>query len=188
LDPTLLVVTSATSSTAEGASSSDQAKGLAVANLPIGLGTLAGQSPSVLMFTPLKEAANLPTPVEIPVGWGVEAGQSEIGESGSPLQTAGRPADFELPEPALADTIQSFLPFDRSAIDAAFDRFFEPFDDLTSSMPELRGPLGLIYGSLAAAAAVVAVEVAIRLRRVRDEDRGADEIDGLATFPGPRWT
>jgi hypothetical protein len=92
--------------------------------------------------------------------------------------------EIEAPQPALADVIQSFLPIDRSAVDVAIDRFLEPFDGLASSMPELRGPMGLISASLAAAATVVAVEVAIRLRRARENELGADDFESAATFPG----
>ncbi len=89
-----------------------------------------------------------------------------------------------VPEPALAEMIQSFLPFDHSVLDRAINQFLEPLDGLTSSMPELRGPIGLIAASLAVSVSVVAVEVALRLRRVREQEQGGPDGVSPVVFPG----
>jgi hypothetical protein len=182
-DETLLAIASANSSPSEVSASPDQARALAAINLPIGPGLNSPQASSRFTLTPTKDPTDLPTPKEVPIEPG--EGRWAVDQSGIGLIGEARPGEtIELPEPDLAGMIQSFLPFDRLAMEDAVDRFLEPFEGLASSMPELRGPMGLITASLAAAATVVAVEVAIRLRRAREEELGADDVEGLTSFPG----
>ena len=70
----------------------------------------------------------------------------------------------------------------------------DPLDDLASSVPGLRGPMGLVTASMAVAVTVLAVDVALRLRRSRAEDLEVevDGAGGLVAFPGlpgsRRWS
>ena len=92
---------------------------------------------------------------------------------------------FEVPDPQAADLITSFLPFDRSSLEAAIDRFLDPFDDLASSMPGLRGPMGLVPASLAVAVTVLAVDVALRLRRSAGRGGRGGRRGGPRRVPRP---
>jgi hypothetical protein len=184
---TFLAQVTANPASTEIATGPDQARGQLGSYQPIGVGLLTGQGSSVLVVTPSKGSVDLPTSPESPIGQddpsgGIEgrAGDVETRAEGS---LAGA-IDREVAEPQLAGMIQSFLPFDRAAMETAIDRFLEPFEGLASSMPELRGPMGWITASLTAAATVVAVEVAIRLRRAREPELSLDEEDGLTIRPG----
>ncbi len=116
------------------------------------------------------------------VGQGTEESASEPGSS-----TIERPEaaiDPDVPEPQIADMITSLLPFDRSALVNAVDQILGPIDDLVSSMPELRAPLRMVTASLAVAVTVLAVDLAIRLRRSKDEEVEVEATDRLVEFPG----
>jgi hypothetical protein len=183
-DETLLALASANAPASEASASQDQARALVSINLPIGPGLNGLQTLSGLTLSTTKAPTDLPAPAETPIGSGELTRVAELPSgSGSPSE-GGSVETVELPEPDLAGMIQSFLPFDRSSMEGAIDLFLEPFDGLASTMTELRGPMGLITASLATAATVVAVEVAIRLRRDREQELGADEVDDLTTFPG----
>jgi hypothetical protein len=172
-DETLLALASANAPASEASASQDQARALVSINLPIGPGLNGLQTLSGLTLSTTKAPTDLPAPAETPIGSGELTRVAELPSgSGSPSEGGS------------VETVQSFLPFDRSSMEGAIDLFLEPFDGLASTMTELRGPMGLITASLATAATVVAVEVAIRLRRDREQELGADEVDDLTTFPG----
>ena len=118
---------------------------------------------------------------------GPESGNWELDESRtvSSEEESDQVGSLPMPEPALAGLMRAMSPLDRDALEQAIERIFEPLDGLTSSIPELRGPVGLLLASLSAAATVVGVEVAIRLRRRRDEEGASgDDVRNLSTFPG----
>jgi hypothetical protein len=180
---TLLAVASSIASPPEVATSPDQSRGLVAFSLPIGPGLFAGQVAPQMMPTPSTGFSEPSQPHQVPIG---QPGEADVSSSFEPpaVGRSGEPLEIVVSEPAVAEMIQSFLPFDRSTLETAIDHFLEPFDSLASTMPELRGPMGLITASLAAAATVVAVEVAIRLRRAREQDLGSDDVESLASFPG----
>ena len=105
------------------------------------------------------------------------------------LPVAAEPAGgglggLDAPDPQLADVITSLAPFGLASLEEAIDRFLEPIDGLASSMTAMNRPMGLVSASLAIAVTVATVEVAVRLRRSRDEESqgGIDAEPGR--FPG----
>jgi hypothetical protein len=183
-DETLLAIASTNASPSDVSIGEGQARSLTLVTLPIGPGLSGSPGPSSLTVPPSKDPASLSTPAESPIVEGSPSEWIEPHAGIGPVEGLRAVETIKLPEPDLAGMIQSVLPFDRSAMDGAIDQLFEPFDGLATSMPELRGPLGLITASLTVAATVVAVEVALRIRRSREEDLGGEDVEGLTTFPG----
>jgi hypothetical protein len=121
-----------------------------------------------------------------------EDGGAEVGSG--VVEVAGTRSEprFETPDPQAADMITSLLPFDRATLEAAIDQLLDPIDGLASSMPGLRGPMGLVTASLAVAVTVLTVDLAIRVRRSRGEEVEFDGDEALVAFPGlpgiRRWS
>jgi hypothetical protein len=112
-------------------------------------------------------------------GWN----EAKPGVGGLATNRAGEALD--VPDPQMADLITGFLPIGRASLESAIDRFLDPFDDLGAAMPDqLHGSLSLVPASLAVAVTVLALDVAIRLRRARGEETEADDDAGLVPFPG----
>ena len=157
-----------------------------------GPGSPGGQDRPALALGASKSGLDARSPVDDPTGANWEAGEGEVqaGRGEAVLVSSGE--GLEAPDPHLADMILNFLPFDRSTLDEAIDQFLDPFDGMVSSMPTLRGPLGLVTASLAVAVTVLAAEAAIRIRRSKDEGFDADAVEGLVAFPGlprlRRWS
>jgi hypothetical protein len=86
-----------------------------------------------------------------------------------------------------ADLLTHFLPFERSSLESAIDRFLGQFDGLGVDAIDGTGPLGSVPAPLAVAATALATEVALRLRRPREDEAqapGADGEAGPVRFPG----
>jgi hypothetical protein len=159
--------------------------------------TIATLRPAALEYRPLVASAfTLASPVPlahptIAVARGesgpIEASMDET--SAVPGDAADAPAapegdPGEGPPPRGAGLIANVLPFDRPALDRAVDRFFAHLEDL-----DVRQPATLIRVSstLAVLAAAVALEVARRWYRSRDDASVQGDLltCGVPEWPGP---
>jgi hypothetical protein len=109
----------------------------------------------------------------------------------APLPDRGAPAEGEavevqVPAAQAAQLLTHFLPFDQASLESAIDGLLEQLDDLGAGRVGWPTSMGLLPASLALAAAALAAETALRLRR-RDDEAIAAAGDGevaLARFPG----
>lgn len=92
---------------------------------------------------------------------------------------------LDLTDPQAADLITGFLPFSAESLHHAIDQFLDPMEGVGGGLPELAEPSNLGPASWAVAATVVALEVAIRIKRSRRRD-GAKQLSDEPTprFPG----
>src|SRR5208337_3248031 len=97
--------------------------------------------------------------------------------------------DVEMPSLRCSDLLTEFLPFDRSFVENAIDRFLDRFESLGAELTDLRETTNLFPAVAATALTTLAVEVALRRWQARDEDEanGApaeDAEEELARFVG----
>lgn len=93
----------------------------------------------------------------------------------------------EMPSLRYSDLLTEFLPFDRSFVENAIDRFLDRFESLGAELTDLRETTSLIPVAAATAVTTLAVEVALRRWRARDEANGAaaeDAEEELVRFAG----
>jgi hypothetical protein len=127
-------------------------------------------------------AANPALTGEVLGGW--EAGALPETESLDMETGAG---DVEMPSLRYSDLLTEFLPFDRSFVENAIDRFLDRFESLGAELTDLRETTNLVPAVAATALTTLAVEVALRRWRARDEANGApaeDAEEELARFAG----
>src|SRR5271166_1226905 len=127
-------------------------------------------------------AANPALTGEVLGGW--EAGALPETESLDMETGAG---DVEMPSLRYSDLLTEFLPFDRSFVENAIDRFLDRFESLGGELTDLRETTNLVPAVAATALTALAVEVALRRWRARDEANGApaeDVEEELARFAG----
>jgi hypothetical protein len=84
--------------------------------------------------------------------------------------------------PQAADLLIHVLPFDRATLERAIDQFLDQFDGLDLAVPIAWRPMSLVSASLAVAVAVLAWDVALRLRRPRS---GTLTVGEAAALPFP---
>jgi hypothetical protein len=95
----------------------------------------------------------------------------------------------EVPSPRYSDLLTEFLPFDRSSLENAIDRFLVQVESLGADLADLGEPTSLLPTLTAAALTVLASEVVLRRRRAREEARDVpaeaaeDELTRFAGFP-----
>ena len=117
----------------------------------------------------------------------------DAGPTGEPGAEPGRWSEDrdELPTARASDPISDLLPFDRAALDAAVDHFFEGLGDLGAGLADLPGaPDGVPAAVIATAAALLAVEIGRRQLRRGDDDESPDRgpLDlRLGLVAGPGW-
>ena len=189
------VAPSGADSTGAGAGSA----GLAAApNIAVGLAIARPAFDSLLEHAPQTEglylsparaavshatiAANPALTGEVLGGW--EAGALPETESLNMETGAG---DVEMPSLRCSDLLTEFLPFDRSFVENAIDRFLDRFESLGGELTDLRETTSLVPAVAATALTTLAVEVALRRWRARDEANGApaeDAEEELARFAG----
>ncbi len=127
-------------------------------------------------------AANPALTGEVLGGW--EAGALPETES---LDMGTGAGDVEMPSLRYSDLLTEFLPFDRSFVENAIDRFLDRFESLGAELTDLRETTNLVPAVAATALTTLAVEVALRRWRARDEANGApaeDAEEELARFAG----
>ncbi len=127
-------------------------------------------------------AANPALTGEVLGGW--EAGALPETES---LDIETGAGDVEMPSLRYSDLLTEFLPFDRSFVENAIDRFLDRFESLGAELTDLRETTNLVPAVAATALTTLAVEVALRRWRARDEANGApaeDAEEELARFAG----
>jgi len=93
----------------------------------------------------------------------------------------------KMPLPRFSDLLTEFLPFDRSSLENAIDRFLDRFEGLGAGLTDLREPTNLVPAVAATALTALAAEVALRRLRARDQAKGApaeDSEEELARFAG----
>jgi len=115
---------------------------------------------------------------------GCEAGALPETESLDMKTGAG---DVEMPSLRYSDLLTEFLPFDRSFVENTIDRFLDRFESLGAELTDLRETTNLVPAVAATALTTLAVEVALRRWRARDEANGApaeDAEEELARFAG----
>jgi hypothetical protein len=114
---------------------------------------------------------------------------------GGILRDAGRPeidlpsdegagVDRDLPDPQRADLLSHFLPFDRSMLEDALDRFLDSSAGLGAAKSGGTGPLSVVPALLALAISILACDIALHLRRSRGDERLAEGDAGPFHFPG----
>lgn len=89
---------------------------------------------------------------------------------------------LDLSDPQAADLITGFLPFSAESLEHAINQFLDPIEGMGGGMPELVETSNLGPATWAVAVTVVALDVAIRIKRSRREgtkDHGNE--------PGPRF-
>jgi hypothetical protein len=129
-----------------------------------------GRSSSGVPLGPIRGAGVIPR----------GAGRPEI----VPPSDEGAGADRDVPDPQRADLLSHFLPFDRSALEDALDRFLDSSAGLGAAMSGGMGPLSVVPALLALAVSILACDVALHLRRSRGDERLADGDAGPLHFPG----
>ena len=107
-------------------------------------------------------AANPALTGEVLGGW--EAGALPETESLDMETGAG---DVEMPSLRYSDLLTEFLPFDRSFVENAIDRFLDRFESLGGELTDLRETTNLVPAVAATALTTLAVEVALRRWRAR---------------------
>jgi hypothetical protein len=94
----------------------------------------------------------------------------------------------EVPSPRRSDLLTDFLPFDRTSLEHAIDRFLDQFEDLGAGRSHSRGLTNLLTEVTVVAVALAASNVALRLLGRSPEDEaalaGADVGANLDGFPG----
>jgi hypothetical protein len=90
--------------------------------------------------------------------------------------------------PRYSDLLVEFLPFDRSSLENAIDRFLERFETVGTEFADWSEPGGLVPAIVGTALTVVAVGVTLRQQLARDEARRStaeEELARFARFPNP---
>jgi hypothetical protein len=93
-------------------------------------------------------------------------------------------SDSDLADPQRADLLSHFLPFDRSVLEDALDRFLDSYAGLGAAMSGGTGPLSVVPALMALAVSILACDVALHLRRSRGDGRLAEGDAGPLHFPG----
>lgn len=93
-------------------------------------------------------------------------------------------SDRDLADPQRADLLSHFLPFDRSVLEDALDRFLDSYAGLGAAMSGGTGPLSVVPALMALAVSILACDVALHLRRSRGDGRLAEGDEGPLHFPG----
>jgi hypothetical protein len=96
------------------------------------------------------------------------------------------------PAPRSSGLLTDFLPFDRSSLAEAIDRFLVQFEDIRAELSEWPSPSGVLSAAAAIASVTLASEAArrSRLRGDRRTSTGEDGHDEFARLPGfpDAWT
>jgi len=95
--------------------------------------------------------------------------------------------EVEMTSLRCAELLTEFLPFDRAFVENAIDRVLDRFESLGAELTDLRETTNLVPTVAATALTTLAVEVALRRWRARDEANGGaveDDEDELARFAG----
>jgi hypothetical protein len=91
--------------------------------------------------------------------------------------------------PRYSDLLVEFLPFDRSSLENAIDRFLEGFETLGTELSDMSEPAGLVPALVGTALTAVAAGFTLRQLLARHEDRRSsaeeaeDDLAGFAGFP-----
>src|SRR5512135_1184186 len=104
------------------------------------------------------------------------------------LSVGGATGLVEVPSPRRSDLLTDFLPFDRTSLEHAIDRFLDRFEDLGAELSRSPGPTILFTEAMAVAVALLASKVALGLLGRSPDDEadwaGADAGANLAGFSG----
>jgi hypothetical protein len=104
------------------------------------------------------------------------------------LSVGGATGFVEVPPPRRSDLLTDFIPFDRTSLEHAIDRFLDRFEDLGAELTRSPGPTILFTEVMAVAVALLASKVTLGLLgRSRDDEAdwaGADAGANLAGFSG----
>ncbi len=139
-------------------------------------------SPPRAAVSPATIAANPALTGELLGGWEARA----LRETESLDRQAGAGV-VEMPSLRSADLLTEFLPFDRSFVENAIDRFLDRFESLGADLTDLRETTNLVPAVAASGLTALAVEVALRRWRARDEAKGdpaEDAEEELARYAG----
>jgi hypothetical protein len=104
------------------------------------------------------------------------------GESGvlAEASATGAASGGVTPLPQYSDLLVEFLPFDRSTLENAIDRFLNRFENLGAELTELSEPSGAVPVVVATALAAVAADFTLRKQRGRDDakEESAEDPEG----------
>jgi hypothetical protein len=104
-----------------------------------------------------------------------------------PLDRQNGAGEVEMTSLRCADLLTEFLPFDRAFVENAIDRFLDRFESLGAELTDLREMTNLVPAVAATGLTALALEVALRRWRARDEANGApaeDAEEELARYAG----
>jgi hypothetical protein len=162
-----------------GSSQASQSHGSAAFGSGYGLGSLATLPRPTIDPAPSKSPDDGGPIAETPTSPGGDS-IAEDGEVGaSDLTQAPASESTEPLDPRLADLILDLIPSGRPTLDAIVDRFLDPLDALSGSMPGWDTSIILFASSLTVAGAALVLELSLRRRRGREGDEDLDHFPGL---------